>query len=225
MLAVQVVVAWGSSPLARGLLHDIAGGHGCGRIIPARAGFTPATARTTGSSQDHPRSRGVYDESRRRGSVSRGSSPLARGLLMHSTQIHPCAWIIPARAGFTPRKKIFPDLDRDHPRSRGVYFSFPPPFTQPNGSSPLARGLLCIDTNHAAGLWIIPARAGFTKRYILLHSLCSDHPRSRGVYIPRYVDSLLSKGSSPLARGLPRGRGSGRSRARIIPARAGFTMI
>ena len=52
----------GSSPLARGLpmasftreLRD--------RIIPARAGFTSSTPRTGTESQDHPRSRGVYDK-------------------------------------------------------------------------------------------------------------------------------------------------------------------
>ena len=50
----------GSSPLARGLPKPgspIARVFG---IIPARAGFTPASARPTRRSLDHPRSRGVY---------------------------------------------------------------------------------------------------------------------------------------------------------------------
>jgi len=37
------------------------------------------------------------------------------------------------------------------------------------------------------------------------------------------VIALLAVGSSPLARGLPRGDHAGTSYVRIIPARAGFT--
>ena len=70
----------GSSPLARGLP--------CGwrrpavtcRIIPARAGFTPAGTSHPGSARDHPRSRGVYACPRKIFSRGVGSSPLARGL-------------------------------------------------------------------------------------------------------------------------------------------------
>ena len=50
------------------------------RIIPARAGFTNIIKKTHRSSQDHPRSRGVYIRSSGRALVGIGSSPLARGL-------------------------------------------------------------------------------------------------------------------------------------------------
>ena len=75
--------------------------------------------------------------------------------------------------------------------------------------------------------------------------MARDHPRSRGVYLPKALLSSASQGSSPLARGLrgrlvPGLRGPGgssplarglldvvppfRPRAWIIPARAGFTL-
>ena len=50
-----------------------------------------------------------------------------------------------------------------------------------------------------------------------------DHPRSRGVYCERAIPSLLTCGSSPLARGLPGGASRLRGLIGIIPARAGFT--
>ena len=50
-----------------------------------------------------------------------------------------------------------------------------------------------------------------------------DHPRSRGVYSPTRPGWEPFAGSSPLARGLPRGDLMSPGRLRIIPARAGFT--
>ena len=72
---------------------------------------------------------------------------------------------------------------------------------------------------------IIPARAGFTVLDALSCEDSSDHPRSRGVYslFSHYFESGL--GSSPLARGLRSTRMRSRSPRRIIPARAGFTVL
>jgi len=50
-----------------------------------------------------------------------------------------------------------------------------------------------------------------------------DHPRSRGVYLPKDEDGDKPDGSSPLARGLPARELGDIARVRIIPARAGFT--
>ena len=50
----------GSSPLARGLHLVRHLPERLRRIIPARAGFTPTSSPSAGSSEDHPRSRGVY---------------------------------------------------------------------------------------------------------------------------------------------------------------------
>ena len=50
-----------------------------------------------------------------------------------------------------------------------------------------------------------------------------DHPRSRGVYGYRQPVTVITSGSSPLARGLHGGDAQAVPGAGIIPARAGFT--
>ena len=91
------------------------------------------------------------------------------------------------------------------------------------GSSPLARGLRARRGRLPARAWIIPARAGFTDYEGGCKAQNRDHPRSRGVY--KVVTMLARRhvGSSPLARGLLAGDSGVPQRARIIPARAGFT--
>ena len=111
----------GSSPLARGLRPARSRRMSRRWIIPARAGFTSNHLRQGRHDEDHPRSRGVYLWDAACDAEHRGSSPLARGLRTppHDATSH--TGIIPARAGFT----VFPThpctVDRDHPRSRGVY--------------------------------------------------------------------------------------------------------
>ena len=133
----------GSSPLARGLRQPKIGGQTESRIIPARAGFTPARGTSQRPGPDHPRSRGVYSATRWASRTRRGSSPLARGLPR-------------TQCGCSGRRP-------DHPRSRGVYASPLPMLTVGSGSSPLARGLPrgALPVRDDEG--IIPARAGFTE--------------------------------------------------------------
>ena len=183
---------------------------GCGlrrratRIIPARAGFTRTATGRGGRWWDHPRSRGVY--------ATRGQDIYEAG-------------IIPARAGFTSTGPPPTRPSRDHPRSRGVYGvdtttkvqktgSSPlarglrhpsgAPVLRNLGSSPLARGLRRQEPGRSGGERIIPARAGFTVGRDLLGGPGGDHPRSRGVYCRFRSPAPSSRGSSPLARGLPR---------------------
>ena len=91
----------GSSPLARGLLTihrvELRGN----RIIPARAGFTLKVPQIDRVRQDHPRSRGVYYFADSNLQMAKGSSPLARGLLVVLYVLFNIGRIIPARAGFT----------------------------------------------------------------------------------------------------------------------------
>ena len=93
------------------------------------------------------------------------------------------------------------------------------------GSSPLARGLPPQRRRGAPHTRIIPARAGFTRRIPTSRLCCRDHPRSRGVYPERLSRRSASKGSSPLARGLPVDLIFHPHQVRIIPARAGFTRL
>ena len=93
------------------------------------------------------------------------------------------------------------------------------------GSSPLARGLRACHASHHHQYGIIPARAGFTAIQNTPLSGSRDHPRSRGVYSSPSKSGRVSGGSSPLARGLPQHRGRDCRDPRIIPARAGFTVV
>ena len=113
---------------------------------------------------------------------------------------------------------------RDHPRSRGVYSPPSEPGTWPPGSSPLARGLHDERADEGEEDGIIPARAGFTDARHGRRELLPDHPRSRGVYIQSFFEEIFRKGSSPLARGLPRAGPWCSRPGGIIPARAGFTL-
>ena len=132
--------------------------------------------------------------------------------------------IIPARAGFTRVLDIWEYSRWDHPRSRGVYLGESHPPCPQHGSSPLARGLLLAGLSTRSPKGIIPARAGFTQAADAGADYQRDHPRSRGVYPFCLSRSVVSAGSSPLARGL-RGVGQCRGVHRgIIPARAGFTL-
>ena len=193
----------GSSPLARGLLQHLLSGQVNPRIIPARAGFTSSSPWSPPLGQDHPRSRGVYENSIVSGLGGAGSSPLARGLPVEHREHDGAGRIIPARAGFTRSSSGRPRRLRDHPRSRGVYPSLLITTPHVEGSSPLARGLLVVLGRAVLKAGIIPARAGFTAYAELFKVLGTDHPRSRGVYQPVEDAGPRAPGSSPLARGLP----------------------
>ena len=159
---IVLLTAVGSSPLARGLLKYLSDRLAEAGIIPARAGFTCPGPRGAGGRRDHPRSRGVYQLEWEEMSPAQGSSPLARGLRRDSDHGYRTDWIIPARAGFTARRRPSRSAPADHPRSRGVYVVDDRGRGPRPGSSPLARGLRgcgcvwCVDSG------IIPARAGFT---------------------------------------------------------------
>ena len=233
----------GSSPLARGLHAGGVHQGAVGGIIPARAGFTAPRRAPRPRGRDHPRSRGVYVETSSSLLLASGSSPLARGLHSLPGAVEPGVWIIPARAGFTLGGSLDRVLDRDHPRSRGVYVLKSPQIGSQGGSSPLARGLQALDNGDPRAVRIIPARAGFTvhpggggpglwdhprSRGVYLGGVREkiaslDHPRSRGVYHLIIDAGRVFWGSSPLARGLQRLRRRPRRGRRIIPARAGFT--
>ena len=215
--------AWGSSPLARGLLAMAPILAIVRRIIPARAGFTLAPGvrarrlggssplarglrgpgrRESGGPADHPRSRGVYFRPTTRARLGSGSSPLARGLPPRAPISGPPLRIIPARAGFTRAAPSRATSRSDHPRSRGVYGLTDRILAAARGSSPLARGLLGLGQTRPLGGGIIPARAGFTGWAHRTGAGGSDHPRSRGVYPQSLFELLTDRGSSPLARGL-----------------------
>ena len=192
-------------------------------IIPARAGFTTTAVSSPPWRGDHPRSRGVYTDTKVRAVVGDGSSPLARGLHYRAFTAAMHARIIPARAGFTTRPARRSCGRWDHPRSRGVYRESNAFSAKTAGSSPLARGLLRRRSRRRGPDRIIPARAGFTACGRRAGLGGRDHPRSRGVYTYDGDPQMTAHGSSPLARGLRLVRWARGVPRRIIPARAGFT--
>ena len=224
MLALGGFTLSGSSPLARGSPHGPPHRQPGRGIIPARAGFTLVSACRSGVSGDHPRSRGVHGGGWGDGVAGLGSSPLARGSLLHREVGRSVDRIIPARAGFTSPTPAAAPSPSDHPRSRGVHPSASSGRATGFGSSPLARGSRHRPVRPHPQPRIIPARAGFTPGGGREHAADRDHPRSRGVHRSASVGTPWGFGSSPLARGSRRAHQGNRVYKGIIPARAGFTL-
>ena len=199
------VATAGSSPLARGARPDeLLLGRGEG-LIPARAGSTPARLRKQLVTRAHPRSRGEHTGRHFKRLVEVGSSPLARGALQRMVTLRCRAGLIPARAGSTSTATatLLGDV----------------------GSSPLARGARTRQARPTATPGLIPARAGSTARTTTTCPSWTAHPRSRGEHIASTSGLEPDAGSSPLARGAL-GEVEGDPRlVRLIPARAGSTMI
>ena len=70
---------------------------------------------------------------------------------------------------------------------------------------------------------ITPARAGKTKRHLLIRQLDGDHPRSCGKDRSRRFRMELRSGSPPLVRERQWQRGQSMTTFGITPARAGKT--
>ena len=233
----------GSSPHARGLPVESAHSATDGRIIPARAGFTPVLFGAGPRRKDHPRTRGVYTNSGVVIGDGEGSSPHARGLRRPGLTWKAVAGIIPAHAGFTRDQQPAGRGARDHPRTRGVYSPiwsaiseiWDHPRTRgvygspagaqgiSQGSSPHTRGLPIAGDPVGTNLGIIPAHAGFTKTDRNVSQKFLDHPRTRGVYRSAVSSCCSAAGSSPHTRGLLSAGILVVTAIRIIPAHAGFT--
>ena len=213
----------GSSPRVRGLPHSFTQRVTREGIIPARAGFTPAHARSTSPEWDHPRACGVYLAEQDMAEAVWGSSPRVRGLHGRRGRVGEHPRIIPARAGFTTSHAGPCRRQRDHPRACGVYVVDEDCLTLTGGSSPRVRGLPTMDPGRVRTARIIPARAGFT--VYLSYWVCCwwDHPRACGVYVGGDALFGLGAGSSPRVRGLPHQDDDLLVLHGIIPARAGFT--
>ena len=118
------VESWqGSSPHARGALIAVLVTEATPRIIPACAGSTPDSSRTSHITRDHPRMRGEHCIRQMRRTSTGGSSPHARGAHPHEVRHWQTLGIIPACAGSTFDLPISKLEIEDHPRMRGEHFS------------------------------------------------------------------------------------------------------
>ena len=195
----------GSSPRVRGKPGG-AGNIGFqNRIIPARAGQTCPRVRT---------------RTRRP-----GSSPRVRGKLELGRIVLQSRRIIPARAGQTKRP-IWPKPRRtDHPRACGANQEVLVLRASFLGSSPRVRGKPGGACACLALVRIIPARAGQTHAPYQDCRAHPDHPRACGANHGGQSVYTADTGSSPRVRGKLL-RGDGRLAVlRIIPARAGQTIL
>ena len=172
---------------------------------------------------DHPRSRGEYLARLFSMALSRGSSPLSRGIRPPSMWTRRRGGIIPALAGNTPPVVVSRSPIWDHPRSRGEYPARYLPRGLVSGSSPLSRGILPRDRRFKRLIGIIPALAGNTISSHLVRDRRGDHPRSRGEYDWVAVALRREHGSSPLSRGILRHWHDTPVVQGIIPALAGNT--
>ena len=213
----------GSSPLSRGILAHFRRVVSGRRIIPALAGNTVWFGWGGGLWWDHPRSRGEYYQQLIRDVARGGSSPLSRGILLPARWYAKACRIIPALAGNTLSRRGICVGREDHPRSRGEYGSWQIESSSGPGSSPLSRGILPLNQAALYRVGIIPALAGNTPYQNSAPHPRTDHPRSRGEYPVPVVNRGLSRGSSPLSRGIRPGPQRPCRAARIIPALAGNT--
>ena len=194
----------GSSPRGRGTPCTGARWRQRLRFIPARAGNTPRSWRSSAKRSVHPRAGGEHpplaDVIRR----YIGSSPRGRGTLPIPRHTGPLERFIPARAGNTPKGNDMPITLTVHPRAGGEHLPAPVHDNPRTGSSPRGRGTLDRKRSNGAGPRFIPARGG-------------EHIR---------VEFGMSSddGSSPRGRGTHVALSYHLTTYRFIPARAGNTM-
>ena len=136
----------GSSPRARGTLCFEPAALDQVRIIPASAGNTVSRPNGRISRADHPRERGEHWAARWAARNARGSSPRARGTRWGRCPVRMRVRIIPASAGNTVRGVCAAGAGADHPRERGEHEITPVDSCSPTGSSPRARGTLCLES-------------------------------------------------------------------------------
>ena len=152
----------GSSPRARGTPIFWAGSFRAIRFIPASAGNTGLAHTAPAYDQVHPRERGEHNKPDKCRKTDRGSSPRARGTLAHEAERMTVARFIPASAGNTGDRYDDAAVAAVHPRERGEHVSGIYPHRPKNGSSPRARGTLCMCRQCQHKRRFIPASAGNT---------------------------------------------------------------
>ena len=214
----------GSSPLTRGKHQPADLGCERPRLIPAHAGKTDACRANLRGPWAHPRSRGENAGVGAALMLAPGSSPLTRGKHAGSLDRLAGERLIPAHAGKTPSCGSTCGRMGAHPRSRGENDLPRERFVRVDGSSPLTRGkrrtYQPADLRHR----LIPAHAGKTDGGQVVGLHIRAHPRSRGENINAVAGGNAETGSSPLTRGKPARRWTGRTSGRLIPAHAGKTI-
>ena len=128
---------------------------------------------------------------------------------------------IPACAGNAQSRTGGERESSVHPRMRGERQWMHAAALALDGSSPHARGTHSMDASVDRHHRFIPACAGNAREQCRRGRLRSVHPRMRGERALTIGGAVLAAGSSPHARGTPRGARADRFPGRFIPACAG----
>ena len=221
MLSTLTRVTAGSSPHARGTPAAHLVLHNRGRFIPACAGNAQFPRRAVRCVAVHPRMRGERLPPLPAAPGRTGSSPHARGTRVSNGRCSRVPRFIPACAGNAQPDTRPSTGSAVHPRMRGERKLTKLPPEKAAGSSPHARGTHEPGSREQTTFRFIPACAGNALPPLLAALGRTVHPRMRGERAHRYLGIVMPIGSSPHARGTPRGaRADGRP-GRFIPACAG----
>ena len=213
----------GSSPHGRGTLDGRAPRCFVRRFIPARAGNTSAHVRREWPMPVHPRTGGEHSPRVMLWSSSCGSSPHGRGTQFPSRRPCQTGRFIPARAGNTSVPAPQHPPPPVHPRTGGEHSATMRSTSPSSGSSPHGRGTHRWISKVLPDNRFIPARAGNTFVFFILHRAAPVHPRTGGEHYSHRSVARAIAGSSPHGRGTrSQPRHNYRVR-RFIPARAGNT--
>ena len=202
----RVVPVWlcrGSSPRVRGRLAVVGGEFAGEGLIPAGAGQTATTVRSTVGGWAHPRGCGADQPENGVPGSAAGSSPRVRGRRTHAVNAVHHTGLIPAGAGQTTRLRTRRTRDGAHPRGCGADGRFRPGGHGVRGSSPRVRG------RHLSALVVylfdrlIPAGAGQTFDCGLCGTSVGAHPRGCGADGLSVMWWMERWGSSPRVRGRP----------------------
>ena len=134
------------------------------KLIPAGAGNTTSDVADYCTPAVHPRWRGEHVEPWPMVGTSPGSSPLARGTLLHLRLLLQARRFIPAGAGNTTCWRPGAWVMAVHPRWRGEHSARVMNTPRNTGSSPLARGTQRDQAFAELVERFIPAGAGNTRR-------------------------------------------------------------
>ena len=112
-----------------------------------------------------------------------------------------------------------------HPRAGGENGCFTSHDVVAGGSSPRGRGKLSAAIDRLFNVRLIPARAGKTRDIHRPDAEQRAHPRAGGENGSVEIQGIKKLGSSPRGRGKPRSQTPAMGAKRLIPARAGKTLI
>ena len=223
LVADGPITTEGSSPRPRGARPSPTSGAGFVGLIPASAGSTTPSRRTSRPSRAHPRVRGEHDLLDLDREPGEGSSPRPRGARCRAHRVRRLRGLIPASAGSTrPKRSITTGL-RAHPRVRGEHSVSLNVAAGQGGSSPRPRGAPHAGPDARTEPGLIPASAGSTIPRKSAAVATGAHPRVRGEHVITAGLAQANTGSSPRPRGALLYSALLTEPPGLIPASAGST--